>query len=105
MREGAPARGPDVEPLIQVAGLELLGNGGEARESRRGHDEPESGKKRRQDKDGSNQPAGTALREKNGGAGNSNDRGQEAFPGSREQNSHQAKREEIGRASCRERVS
>ena len=57
VNKGAPAGGPDVEALIQIAAANLLRDGGEAFEGRGGNNEPERGKKRRQRKDGGHDAA------------------------------------------------
>ena len=63
MHEGAPARRPDVDALVEVTPLQLLGDGRQAFERSTGNDEPEGGEKRRQREDYGRDAAGVTQRQ------------------------------------------
>ena len=90
MDKGAPAGRPDVEPLIQIAASQLLGDGGEASEGGAGNDEPESSQKGRQGKNSGHHTPGVAPREENGGAGKRDQRSQKPRARSSEQHGDEA---------------
>ena len=101
VHKGTPARGPDVEALVQVAAIQLLGDCREPLQRSGRDDEPKCGEKRWQHEESRNDAPGMAEREKNSRSGQRDDGCNESFARGREQDGDKSKRKKSERQETR----
>ncbi len=95
--EGAPAGGPDVEALVEVAASQLLGMVARRPRVPAGMMNQSSGQKGGSAKTRGNDAAGVTAREKNGGTCERNDGGQKSSARGGEQHSDEPERQKAER--------